>query len=132
MKILLSCTPFMILEHIMILFRMCIFHSKGPARQNQIVCWARSPGDHALHVTQFPIEGVNYFPQDDEFPNEEDAENFNTVIEELIEWEKKRIEEAEEEAEDNQDPEEKLKQIEDVTLKLEDDIRALTFQIVKE
>lgn len=127
----LSCTPFMILEHILTLFRMCIFHSKGPARQNQIVCWARSPGDHALHVTQFPIIGVNYFPPE-EFSNDEDAKNFNTVIEDLIEWEKERIVEADEEAEDNQDPEEKLKHIEHVTLNLEDDIRALTFQIVKE
>ena len=122
----------MILEHIMILFRMCIFHSKGPARQNQIVCWARSPGDHALHVTQFPIEGVNYFPRDPEFPEDEPEESFDKKIEELIDWEKKRIVEAEEEAEENQDNEEKLKQIEDVTLKLEDDIRALTFEIVKE
>ena len=123
----------MILEHLLTLFRMCIFHSKGPVRQNQIVCWARSPGDHALHVTQFPIIGVNYFPPEENgFPNEEDAKNFNTVIEELIEWEKERIVEADEEAEENQDPDEKLKHIEHVTLNLEDDIRALTFQIVKE
>ena len=64
----------MILEHLLTLFRMCIFHSKGPVRQNQIVCWARSPGDHALHVTQFPIIGVNYFPPEENgFPNEEDV-----------------------------------------------------------
>ena len=49
-----------------------------------------------------------------------------------IEWEKERIVEAKEEAEENQDPDEKLKHIEHVTLHLEDDIRALTFQIVKE
>ena len=40
----LSCTPFMMVEHIILLIRMCIFHRKGPERQNTIVCWARSPG----------------------------------------------------------------------------------------
>ena len=28
-------------------------------KQNEIVCWARSPGDHALNIEQFPILNFN-------------------------------------------------------------------------
>ena len=28
-------------------------------QQNEIVCWARSPGDHALNIEQFPILNFN-------------------------------------------------------------------------
>ena len=47
--------------------------------QNKIVCWARSPGDHALNLEQFPILNFN-----------ETRPNFNKVILELIDFEKKQ------------------------------------------
>ena len=31
----------------------------GNPRQHDIVCWPRSPGDHALAIEQFKIEGFN-------------------------------------------------------------------------
>ena len=56
------------------LFKMCIF-CRHPQR-NKIVCWPRSPGDHALNLEQFPIEGFNAT-----------AEDFDKTISELIEFE---------------------------------------------
>jgi len=70
----LSCTPFVSIEHVLILFKTCIF-CRHPQR-NKIVCWPRSPGDHALNLEQFPIEGFNAT-----------AEDFDRTISELIEFE---------------------------------------------
>ena len=71
---ILSCTPFVSIEHVLILFKTCIF-CRHPQR-NKIVCWPRSPGDHALNLEQFPIEGFNAT-----------AEDFDRTISELIEFE---------------------------------------------
>ena len=85
----------MLVEHILLLLKMCFFHSKGPERQNQIVCWARSPGDHAMHITQFPIKNFNWFGEeiDPKIPNEDDTpkRDFDDVIEELIQFEEDMI-----------------------------------------
>ena len=85
----------MLVEHILLLLKMCCFHSKGPERQNQIVCWARSPGDHAMHITQFPIKNFNWFGEeiDPKNPNEDDMpkRDFDDVIEELIQFEEDMI-----------------------------------------
>ena len=66
-------------------------------RQNQIVCWARSPGDHAMHITQFPIRHFNWFGEELEpgVTKEEDDDSpkrsFDDVINELIEFEENMI-----------------------------------------
>lgn len=73
---ILSCTPFVSIEHVLILFKTCIF-CRHPQR-NKIVCWPRSPGDHALNLEQFPIEGFNAT-----------AEDFDRTISELIDFEQR-------------------------------------------
>lgn len=95
----LSCTPFMIVEHVLLLLKMCCFHRKGAMRQNQIVCWARSPGDHAMHITQFPIRNFNWFGEEldpgttkaDEDDDDTPKRDFDDVINELIEFEENMI-----------------------------------------
>ena len=88
----LSCTPFMLIEHIFLLFKMCCFHRKGTVRQNEIVCWARSPGDHAMHITQFPIKNFNWFGEEVDEQNEDGEKRcFDDTIAELIKFEEDQI-----------------------------------------
>ena len=58
------------------MFIYLIVTSVNFPQRNKIVCWPRSPGDHALNLEQFPIEGFNAT-----------AEDFDKTISELIEFE---------------------------------------------
>ena len=74
--------PFILLEHFFLLFKMLIFC--GNPKQNQIVCWARSPGDHAMHIEQFPIRDFN--------TTEENG--IDLIIKDLLEFEKTALDEC--------------------------------------
>ena len=134
----------MLVEHILLLLKMCFFHSKGPERQNQIVCWARSPGDHAMHITQFPIKNFNWFGEeiDPKNPNEDDMpkRDFDDVIEELIQFEEDMIKVKMKfmfflkstklkDVEDEEESEDKLEQLNANANELEDDIKLLAHNV---
>ena len=134
----------MLFEHILLLLKMCFFHSKGPERQNQIVCWARSPGDHAMHITQFPIKNFNWFGEeiDPKNPNEDDMpkRDFDDVIEELIQFEEDMIKvrikfmfflksTKLKDVEDEEESEDKLEQLNANAIELEDDIKLLAHNV---
>ena len=134
----------MLVEHILLLLKMCFFHSKGPERQNQIVCWARSPGDHAMHITQFPIKNFNWFGEeiDPKNPNEDDMpkRDFDDVIEELIQFEEDMIKVKMKfmfflkstklkDVEDEEESEDKLEQLNANVNELEDDIKLLAHNV---
>ena len=134
----------MLVEHILLLLKMCFFHSKGPERQNQIVCWARSPGDHAMHITQFPIKNFNWFGEeiDPKIPNEDDTpkRDFDDVIEELIQFEEDMIKvrikflfflksTKLKDVEDDEESEDKLEQLNANANELEDDIKLLAHNV---
>ena len=54
-------------EHFILIIKSIIFCRNK--EMNKIVCWARSPGDHALNLEQFPIQNFN-----------ENRQNFDKVM----------------------------------------------------
>ena len=68
-----------LLEHIAVFLKMIVLC--GNKKQHSIACWPRSPGDHALEIQQFPIEGFN-----------ESQDDLDKLVEQFIELENKENE----------------------------------------
>merc|ERR1712048_412104 len=105
-------TPLVLIEHIFLLFKMLIF-CRNP-RQNQIVCWARSPGDHALHIQQFPIKNFN------------DEGSLDRRIRDLIKFEEESLKACAGEDQSEEEEDHALKCVKNQIEDLKNDIRLLT------
>ena len=59
----LSCTPFVMFEHFLLLIKKQFFCGLTSREENKITCWPRAPGDHALSLGTFYLSKTKNYKQ---------------------------------------------------------------------
>ncbi|CAG5113795.1 Oidioi.mRNA.OKI2018_I69.chr2.g7885.t1.cds [Oikopleura dioica] len=108
-------TPLILVYHVLLLIKYIRFSfGEKKSRRTTIVCWPRIPGDHAVNLRQFPLKVYPPTGKDSDAKNSINSLKHNTIdslINNLIDFEKVEVATAKEKEDENEEPKEVMRQM---------------------
>ncbi|CBY18265.1 unnamed protein product [Oikopleura dioica] len=117
-------TPLILVFHVMLLIKYILFScGEKKNRRTNIVCWPRIPGDHAVNLKQFPLE--LYPPTGKDTKKAENSTTIDSLIKNLVDFEKVEVQSAKEKGAENDEPAEVMQQMNEKLERLRESVLQL-------